>query len=115
MLMFSLLVTVCFQTSYASSSTILKSGMQNVSVTMLQKDLKTLGFFTASAISYFGSATKSAVIAFQKHCGLTADGVAGPQTLSKITNLLSRSTTIKTPFTATNSSTNSKVECKTHQ
>ncbi len=66
--------------SYAT----LKEGMKSSAVTTMQKKLKTLGYMSASATGYFGSATKTAVIAFQKGNNLTADGVAGNATLNKL-------------------------------
>lgn len=54
-------------------------------VTILQKRLAALGYLKISTFtSYFGTATKEAVVKFQKKAGLSADGVAGPKTLVKL-------------------------------
>lgn len=59
----------------------LKEGMKSAAVTTMQKKLQALGYLKADATGYFGTATKSAVIAFQKASQLTADGIAGNATL----------------------------------
>lgn len=58
-----------------------KFGSQGDEVRRIQKKLKELGYYNGSVDGIYGSATKKAVIAFQKNCGITADGVAGPKTL----------------------------------
>lgn len=56
-------------------------------VTTLQTALYQLGYYSKTIDGIYGSGTKSAVRAFQKANGLTADGVAGPLTLGKIADL----------------------------
>ena len=46
----------------------------------IQQKLKELGYYTGSVDGVYGQGTRSAVIAFQKANGLTADGVVGSQT-----------------------------------
>ncbi len=63
----------------------LKSGMESEAVTVLQKRLAELGYlkideFTAK----YGPATQRAVKLFQKQNGLSADGIAGEETLERI-------------------------------
>jgi peptidoglycan hydrolase-like protein with peptidoglycan-binding domain len=68
---------------YASSakSLILGMGDSGEAVSALQAQLRALGYYTYGSITgYYGSVTRSAVIAFQKDAGLSADGVAGPAT-----------------------------------
>ena len=60
--------------------TTLSYGDSGAGVTALQNRLRELGYMTANATGNFGTATKSAVIEFQKAVGLTADGVAGQTT-----------------------------------
>lgn len=62
----------------------LKQGMKSAAVTTMQKKLRELGYMTANATGYYGTATKAAVVAFQKKNGLSADGVAGSATLAKL-------------------------------
>ncbi len=50
----------------------------------LQYRLKWAGFFSATPTGWFGPATKAALIAFQKHNGLPATGVAGYATWRKL-------------------------------
>ena len=59
----------------------LKLGSTGAEVTRVQKKLKELGYYSGAADGIYGNATKAAVKAFQKNCGITADGVAGPKTL----------------------------------
>lgn len=66
-------------------TTSLAQGTSSTAVTTLQTKLQTLGYFTYPTITgYYGSVTTSAVIAYQKDYGLSADGIAGPITLTSI-------------------------------
>jgi N-acetylmuramoyl-L-alanine amidase len=58
-----------------------KLGSKGEEVRRIQKKLRELGYYSGSVDGIFGSATKKAVIAFQKNCGITADGIAGAKTL----------------------------------
>lgn len=58
-----------------------KLGSKGDEVRRIQKKLKELGFYSGAVDGIYGSATKKAVTAFQKNCGITADGIAGPKTL----------------------------------
>jgi hypothetical protein len=53
-------------------------------VKLLQAALKSLGFYAGAVDGSFGPATQSAVEQFQSANGLTADGVVGQQTLTKL-------------------------------
>ena len=70
---------------YASTakSMVLKVGSSGEAVQALQLKLKALGYFSGTGTGYYGNVTKDAVIRFQKACGLTADGIAGPATHNK--------------------------------
>lgn len=46
----------------------------------VQQKLKELGYYTGSVDGVYGQGTRSAVIAFQKANGLTADGIVGAKT-----------------------------------
>jgi peptidoglycan L-alanyl-D-glutamate endopeptidase CwlK len=63
---------------------VLKQGSSGPEVTALQTRLKELGFDPNGVDGNFGPGTKAALIAFQKSKGLTADGIAGPQTMGAL-------------------------------
>ncbi len=67
----------------------LRQGDTGSQVKKLQQDLKKLGYFSGTATGEFGSVTKKAVMAFQKAYSISADGIAGSKTLSKISAALS--------------------------
>lgn len=52
--------------------------------TWLQESLKKLGFNPGTIDGLWGTNTKNAVIAYQKSRGLTADGLAGKNTLTRL-------------------------------
>lgn len=58
-----------------------KLGSRGEEVRRIQTKLKELGYYNHSVDGIYGSRTKKAVTAFQKNCGITADGIAGPKTL----------------------------------
>ena len=63
--------------------TLKQGGKDNTTyaVTMLQKELQARGYDPNGIDGIFGGGTKTAVIAFQKAAGLTADGAVGLNTL----------------------------------
>ena len=67
-------------------SETLRIGSQGSAVALLQSKLKELGYYTGTADGIFGTVTAAAVTAFQRANGLTADGIAGEKTLSKLTS-----------------------------
>lgn len=56
-------------------------GSRGEEVRQIQRKLTSLGFYGGSVDGIYGTATKKAVTAFQKSCGIKADGIAGPTTL----------------------------------
>ncbi len=64
-----------------SISTLSKLGSRGDEVRRIQKKLKELGYYKGTVDGIYGTATKKAVTAFQKNCGITADGIAGAKTL----------------------------------
>ncbi|MBQ6018805.1 MAG: spore cortex-lytic enzyme [Clostridia bacterium] len=56
-------------------------GSRGDEVRKIQKKLADLGYYTGSVDGIYGSKTEKAVRAFQRNCGITADGIAGPKTL----------------------------------
>ncbi len=67
-------------TTYAT----LKEGMKSSAVTTMQKKLRELGYLSANATGFYGSATREAIMAFQKANRLNADGIAGSATLTTL-------------------------------
>lgn len=70
--------------SGGSLQTLSKVGSTGSEVRQIQTRLKSWGYYSGAVDGIYGSATKKAVVYFQKKNGLTADGVAGPATLAKI-------------------------------
>ena len=62
----------------------LRKNMRGTDVKTLQLMLNTLGYFAGKVDGIFGNRTRNAVKAFQRHNGLTADGVVGPKTRAKL-------------------------------
>lgn len=70
----------CESTVFALS----KIGSQGQEVTNIQTRLKSWGYYSGSIDGIYGWRTANAVKEFQRKNGLTADGISGPATLSKI-------------------------------
>lgn len=64
-----------------AAQTLSQFGSTGEEVRQIQKKLKSLGYYNGTVDGIFGSQTRTAVRAFQKACGLTVDGIAGPKTL----------------------------------
>ena len=64
-----------------STEALSKYGSQGTEVRQIQTKLKNWGYYKGNVDGIFGTATKSAVVYFQRKNGLTADGIAGPATL----------------------------------
>ncbi len=71
-------------TQAPASSVLLKKGSRGESVLNLQNKLIRLGYLTGPADGIYGNDTVAAVRAFQRDCGLTADGDAGASTLAAL-------------------------------
>lgn len=61
--------------------TLSKLGSRGEEVRKIQTKLRSLGYYKGSVDGIYGTETRNAVKAFQKNCGITADGIAGPKTL----------------------------------
>ncbi len=73
---------IVYDSSKSESITALsKLGSKGDEVRQIQKRLKQWGYYSGSVDGVYGKQTQSAVIAFQKKYGITADGIAGPKTL----------------------------------
>ncbi|MBQ6165634.1 MAG: spore cortex-lytic enzyme [Clostridia bacterium] len=68
------------QTS-AEAPVLSRLGSRGAEVRRIQQKLADLGYYSGSIDGVYGSKTESAVRAFQRNCGITADGIAGPKTL----------------------------------
>lgn len=66
---------------YENTATLSSIGSRGQEVRQIQKKLQNLGFYSGSVDGVYGTATQKAVRNFQKSCGITADGIAGPKTL----------------------------------
>ena len=78
------ILTACTVIPYSESNsvdTLSKLGSRGNEVRSIQTKLKELGFYNGAADGIYGTKTQKAVKAFQKSCGITADGIAGPKTL----------------------------------
>ncbi len=73
--------TVSEEQQGTAISALSKLGSRGEEVRRVQKKLKELGYYKGSVDGIFGTNTRNAVKAFQKNCGITADGIAGPKTL----------------------------------
>ena len=74
-------------TPVSNTSRVMRQGTRGEDVSRLQEYLKKAGFYDYPSISgTYGPATKRAVEKFQRARGLQVDGLAGPQTLSKVNN-----------------------------
>lgn len=85
------------------SDDVLRPGDSGTAVKELQYRLKELGYYSASRDGVYGSATRTAVMAFQTRNGLTVDGIAGPSTLKKLYS----SSAVKAGSTSSSGSTGS--------
>lgn len=65
----------------SSVYTLSKLGSRGDEVRRVQKKLKELGYYKGTVDGIYGTGTQKAVRAFQKNCGITADGIAGAKTL----------------------------------
>lgn len=72
----------------------LKVGSKGEDVSRVQRQLKALGYFNASVTGGYYSVTRSAVRAFQRDHGLSADGVAGRNTQAKLDSLVTADGTL---------------------
>ena len=96
-----LFIFLFFNTVSVSAATVtLKEGMRGSAVSELQKNLKTLGFFSATPTGYYGEATEAAVKKFQARYSLKQDGIAGSSTLNMVSKLLGKPQTAAVAKTA---------------
>lgn len=88
-------LTAAAPTVFAAGPT-LKQGVSGNEVAKLQNRLISLGYADfPEATGYFGTATKTAVIRFQRNNGLVVDGIAGNATKSKLYSSSAKSLILK--------------------
>lgn len=63
---------------------IFRVGDRGTQVSSIQIRLQSFGYFNANVTGYYGPITRDAVRRFQRDRGLSADGVAGPNTLAAL-------------------------------
>lgn len=67
--------------STSAVQTLSKFGSRGDEVRKIQTKLKSMGLYKGAVDGIYGTATRDAVKKFQRNCGITADGIAGPKTL----------------------------------
>ena len=103
-------------TATPAPDNILKEGSKGSDVKALQNKLIELGYLSGKADGVYGSKTTEAVKAFQRASKLTADGVAGEKTISKLEGTTKTGTTTTTTTTTTTlTSTSTKVSASSVQ
>lgn len=77
-----------YEYAYGEEATVetaaVKQGSKGDVVRQIQQKLKRWGYYGGSVDGIFGSATKKAVIYFQRKNGLTPDGIVGAKTLAAL-------------------------------
>ena len=91
--------------STSPSLQTLKTGSKGDLVKALQTKLRELGYYTGTIDGDYGSSTASAVKEYQSRNGLTADGVAGEKTLTKLYGSTSTAAATARPTTAPTTNT----------
>ena len=77
----AIVITAISFTYSKTQETLSRLGSRGQEVRQIQQKLQQLGLYTGSVDGVYGTATQKAVRQFQKNCGITADGIAGPKTL----------------------------------
>ena len=76
--------TLAAEAAAGAPSGLLRAGMRGDDVAWLQQGLANLGFYTGEVDGLFGDRTIRAVKAFQRECGLPADGMVGTLTRERL-------------------------------
>lgn len=86
-----------------SDNTYIRQNASGETVKRIQTELKALNYYSGKITGNAGEKTVAAIKSFQRKNGLTADGIAGPQTIAKI-DAAYESKTGKSSSSATSSS-----------
>ncbi len=78
------LVLTLLGTAWLASAAVLNQGSKGAQVTALQNRLKDLRYYQGPIDGVYSQDVWSAVWRYQRDVGLKTDGIAGPQTLSKL-------------------------------
>ena len=78
--------------SITNIAAALQKGDSGISVTNLQKNLKTLGYYDGPTTGYYGDLTEAAVNRFQRFNRLTVNGIAGIETLQTLESIMNADT-----------------------
>ena len=89
---------------------VLKSGDMGRPVAELQRLLKAWDVYSSTVDGIYGSGTKQAVINFQKQKGLSADGIAGARTFSKLEERTSSASSAVKELTVTSTAYTASCE-----
>ncbi len=74
----AIIICSCIGAAYAAN---LKVGSRGDKVKEVQQALINAGYYPGAVDGIYGTQTKTAVMKFQKDCGLVVDGIVGPATL----------------------------------
>lgn len=77
----ALVITAIAYSYGQSAQTLSRLGSRGEEVRQIQQKLRGLGLYSGAIDGIYGTATQKGVRQFQKNCGLTVDGIAGPKTL----------------------------------
>ncbi len=95
-LIFMFTLGFCLFANADFGDTVLKPGMTHADVKILQKNLKTLGYFKQKNLTnYYGTVTEDAVKKFQKDFKLEVDGIVGKETIKYITTKIAQINLVK--------------------
>ena len=92
LVLLSIMSLLFVDTQDVADAATLKQGSRGDLVKTVQQKLIKWGYLKGSADGIFGAKTKTAVIAFQKKNGLTADGIVGTRTAQALGISLSSTT-----------------------
>ena len=106
LVLLSIMSLLFVDTQDVADAATLKQGSRGDLVKTVQQKLIKWGYLKGSADGIFGAKTKTAVIAFQKKNGLTADGIVGTRTAQALGISLSGTTSSSSSSSASSTDLN---------